>query len=149
MAGAPRYKLYHGSTYIGSFKFSDDAEIFCEAMQKAGKIIGELTIRDGHTKSDIELTYKQNRSSPTPEGSECEADKLELEHDKLRLSYAQAAKGLTSAVACVVVLQKMIHERSIIGGDLGQAEQAVSNYFIAIEGELEPELEKFIADPTP
>tara|TARA_Y100001949_G_scaffold173909_1_gene180356 strand:+ start:288 stop:1013 length:726 start_codon:yes stop_codon:yes gene_type:complete len=57
MAPAPKYKLYHGSTYIGSFKYSDDAETYCEAMQKAGKIIGELTIRSGHTKSSIELTY--------------------------------------------------------------------------------------------
>ena len=59
MAGAPKYKLYHGSTYIGSFKYSDDAETYCEAMQKAGKIVGELTIRDGHTKSSIELRYPQ------------------------------------------------------------------------------------------
>ena len=59
MAGAPKYKLYHGSTYIGSFKYSDDAETYCEAMQKAGKITGELTIRSGHTKSQIELTYTQ------------------------------------------------------------------------------------------
>ena len=58
MSGSPKYKLYHGSTYIGSFKYSDDAETYCEAMQAQGKIIGELTIRDGHTKSSIELTYK-------------------------------------------------------------------------------------------
>lgn len=65
MAGAPKYKLYHGPQYIGSFKNSDDAETYCEAMQKAGKIVGELTIRSGHTKSQIELTYTQ-----APKGSE-------------------------------------------------------------------------------
>ena len=65
MAPAPKYKLYHGSTYIGSFKYADDAETYCEAMQKAGKIIGELTIRNGHTKASIELTYTQ-----APKGSE-------------------------------------------------------------------------------
>ena len=65
MAPAPKYKLYHGSTYIGSFKYADDAETYCEAMQKAGKIIGELTIRSGHTKASIELTYTQ-----APKGSE-------------------------------------------------------------------------------
>ena len=57
MAGAPKYKLYHGPQYIGSFKNSDDAETYCEAMQQAGKIVGELTIRNGHTKSSIELRY--------------------------------------------------------------------------------------------
>jgi len=59
MAAAPKYKLYHGSTYIGSFKYSDDAETYCEAMYRQGKIIGELTIRSGHTKSSIELRYPQ------------------------------------------------------------------------------------------
>ena len=58
MAGAPKYKLYHGPQYIGCFKDADHAELFCEAMQKAGKITGELTIRNGHTKASIELRYK-------------------------------------------------------------------------------------------
>ena len=60
MAGAPRYKLYHGPQYIGCFKDADHAELFCEAMQTQNRIYkGPLTIRDGHSKADIELTYSQ------------------------------------------------------------------------------------------
>ena len=67
MAPAPKYKVYHGNTYIAGFKYSDDAETYCEAMQQAGKIVGELTIRNGHTKASIELTYKADRDMPKVE----------------------------------------------------------------------------------
>jgi len=58
MGASPKYKIYEGSEYIGSFKQADHAEHFCETMQQQQATQHELTIRNGHDRTSIELTYK-------------------------------------------------------------------------------------------